>query len=108
LESPKGHSAAPAPFLPTPAAGFKFRYSQKALPGSSPQGGKSAFGDAGARGDRDIANMGADGIDSDAGRRFVRFDCKAAIAQLVEHLIRNEGVGGSNPSCGTIPLSPNV
>jgi hypothetical protein len=25
----------------------------------------------------------------------------AAIAQLVEHLIRNEGVGGSNPSCGT-------
>lgn len=26
----------------------------------------------------------------------------AAIAQLVEHLIRNEGVGGSNPSCGTI------
>ncbi len=28
----------------------------------------------------------------------------AAIAQLVEHLIRNEGVGGSNPSCGTILL----
>ncbi len=27
---------------------------------------------------------------------------RAAIAQLVEHLIRNEGVGGSNPSCGTI------
>ena len=26
---------------------------------------------------------------------------QAAIAQLVEHLIRNEGVGGSNPSCGT-------
>ena len=26
---------------------------------------------------------------------------RAAIAQLVEHLIRNEGVGGSNPSCGT-------
>ena len=26
----------------------------------------------------------------------------AALAQLVEHLIRNEGVGGSNPSCGTI------
>ena len=25
----------------------------------------------------------------------------AAIAQLVEHLIRNEGVLGSNPSCGT-------
>jgi hypothetical protein len=25
----------------------------------------------------------------------------AAIAQLVEHLIRNEGAGGSNPSCGT-------
>ena len=28
----------------------------------------------------------------------------AAIAQLVEHLIRNEGVGGSNPSCGTNEL----
>jgi hypothetical protein len=28
----------------------------------------------------------------------------AAIAQLVEHLIRNEGVGGSNPSCGTNDL----
>lgn len=26
----------------------------------------------------------------------------AAIAQAVEHLIRNEGVGGSSPSCGTI------
>src|SRR5262249_50059654 len=26
----------------------------------------------------------------------------AALAQLVEHLIRNEGVGGSNPSSGTI------
>jgi hypothetical protein len=26
----------------------------------------------------------------------------AAIAQPVEHIIRNDGVGGSNPSCGTI------
>ena len=26
---------------------------------------------------------------------------KAAIAQSVEHIIRNDGVGGSNPSCGT-------
>ena len=25
----------------------------------------------------------------------------AAIAQPVEHIIRNDGVGGSNPSCGT-------
>jgi hypothetical protein len=25
----------------------------------------------------------------------------AAIAQSVEHVIRNDGVGGSNPSCGT-------
>src|SRR3954454_12604005 len=25
----------------------------------------------------------------------------AAIAQVVEHVIRNERVGGSNPSCGT-------
>ena len=31
----------------------------------------------------------------------VSIDRDAAIAQLVEHLIRNEGVGGSNPSCGT-------
>ena len=28
----------------------------------------------------------------------------AAIAQLVEHVIRNDGVGGSSPSCGTIYL----
>lgn len=28
----------------------------------------------------------------------------AALAQLVEHLIRNEGVGGSNPSSGTSDL----
>jgi hypothetical protein len=27
---------------------------------------------------------------------------KAAVAQLVEHLIRNEGVGGSSPFRGTI------
>jgi hypothetical protein len=26
---------------------------------------------------------------------------QAAIAQSVEHIIRNDGVGGSNPSCGT-------
>lgn len=30
---------------------------------------------------------------------FRRFGARAAIAQLVEHLIRNERVGGSNPSC---------
>ena len=31
----------------------------------------------------------------------------AGLAQLVEHLIRNEGVGGSNPSAGTThPDSP--
>src|SRR4029079_19586433 len=29
------------------------------------------------------------------------FGPSAAIAQLVEHLIRNEGVGGSSASCGT-------
>ena len=33
--------------------------------------------------------------------RIVRDTIFAAIAQLVEHLIRNEGVGGSSPSCGT-------
>ena len=35
----------------------------------------------------------------------------AAIAQSVEHVIRNDGVGGSNPSCGTsaqIIPSPQV
>ncbi len=26
----------------------------------------------------------------------------AALAQLVEHIIRNDGVAGSNPACGTI------
>ena len=32
----------------------------------------------------------------------LRSRCRvAAIAQVVEHLIRNEGVGGSSPSCGT-------
>jgi hypothetical protein len=29
----------------------------------------------------------------------------AAIAQLVEHVIRNDGVGGSNPSCGTSKIN---
>src|SRR5262249_14881754 len=29
----------------------------------------------------------------------------AAIAQLVEHIIRNDGVGGSSPSCGTITIN---
>ena len=32
----------------------------------------------------------------------------AAIAQLVEHLIRNEGVGGSNPSGGTNKINELV
>lgn len=32
---------------------------------------------------------------------------KAAIAQSVEHVIRNDGVGGSNPSCGTTTCSPH-
>jgi hypothetical protein len=30
-----------------------------------------------------------------------RFQLDAAIAQLVEHVIRNDGVTGSNPVCGT-------
>jgi hypothetical protein len=33
---------------------------------------------------------------------------RAALAQLVEHLIRNEGVGGSNPSSGTTTLFISV
>jgi hypothetical protein len=32
----------------------------------------------------------------------------AAIAQLVEHVIRNDGVTGSNPACGTIRLEFRV
>jgi hypothetical protein len=28
----------------------------------------------------------------------------AAIAQLVEHVIRNDGVTGSSPVCGTTPV----
>ncbi len=31
----------------------------------------------------------------------IRSPTTAAIAQPVEHIIRNDGVGGSNPSCGT-------
>jgi hypothetical protein len=32
------------------------------------------------------------------------FGISAGLAQLVEHIIRNDGVGGSNPSTGTIDL----
>ena len=32
----------------------------------------------------------------------------AAIAQLVEHVIRNDGVTGSSPVCGTIPIPGNI
>ena len=35
------------------------------------------------------------------GRNRTRVSRFAAIAQLVEHVIRNDGVGGSSPSCGT-------
>jgi hypothetical protein len=31
---------------------------------------------------------------------------QARLAQLVEHVIRNDGAGGSNPPAGTISLSP--
>src|SRR6516165_2686903 len=40
-------------------------------------------------------------------RQFGQFSerkANAAIAQSVEHIIRNDGVGGSNPSCGTKSL----
>ena len=50
-----------------------------------------------------IAKTGKTGIDSDAVRRrhpVASLD-EAAIAQLVEHVIRNDGVGSSNLSCGT-------
>jgi hypothetical protein len=43
------------------------------------------------------------------GRAFLavakRSAWSAAIAQSVEHVIRNDGVGGSNPSCGTNDLA---
>ncbi|BAQ46198.1 hypothetical protein Maq22A_c15180 [Methylobacterium aquaticum] len=48
-----------------------------------------------------LANPTAPGYESATERRIAG-PVGAAIAQLVEHLIRNEGVGGSNPSCGTI------
>src|SRR3954452_23666406 len=35
------------------------------------------------------------------GRVLARVAWSAAIAQLVEHVIRNDGVTGSNPVCGT-------
>jgi hypothetical protein len=38
------------------------------------------------------------------GRRLSESVGMAAIAQPVEHIIRNDGVGGSNPSCGTINM----
>jgi hypothetical protein len=34
------------------------------------------------------------------------FRSEAAIAQSVEHVIRNDGVGGSIPSCGTTTIQP--
>jgi hypothetical protein len=42
-----------------------------------------------------------------AGKPRVKHHCeardiwKAALAQLVEHVIRNDGVAGSSPACGT-------
>lgn len=50
-----------------------------------------------------VANQVQAGYEKEEQRfRFHAIPGYAAIAQLVEHLIRNEGVGGSNPSCGTI------
>ena len=34
--------------------------------------------------------------------RALSLHAQAAIAQLVEHVIRNDGVAGSSPACGTI------
>src|SRR6202142_2383889 len=56
----------------------------------------------------DIANTGQTGIDSSAVRDAppgVALLEGAAIAQLVEHVIRNDGVGSSNLSCGTNEFS---
>lgn len=35
---------------------------------------------------------------------FIDLKIYAALAQLVEHIIRNDGVAGSNPACGTVLL----
>jgi hypothetical protein len=40
-----------------------------------------------------------------SGRFSERATWFAAIAQLVEHVIRNDGVTGSSPVCGTSPRS---
>jgi hypothetical protein len=41
------------------------------------------------------------GVRGDLGRTWVAELCFAGLAQLVVHLICNQGVGGSNPSAGT-------
>ena len=35
------------------------------------------------------------------GKVYINMPCVAGVAQLVEHLIRNEGVVGSSPITGT-------
>ena len=45
--------------------------------------------------------LGAQGCQRHGASAKTRRTQSAAIAQSVEHLIRNEGVGGSIPSCGT-------
>ena len=38
----------------------------------------------------------------------IRSGAAAALAQSVEHIIRNDGVTGSNPVSGTIPFSREI
>jgi hypothetical protein len=52
-----------------------------------------------------VAKSAANGIREARGRSG---SAEAAIAQLVEHVIRNDGVGGSNPSCGTTFAIPGI
>ena len=65
-------------------------------PGGRPQGGGAA-GLAGARNPPYLALGIAWVPEIHARRRF-----RAGLAQLVEHLICNQGVAGSNPAAGTI------
>ena len=76
----------------TPSFGASLPCQSGSCPVSGARAHTSAFSSAVGTGSRqeNASNTGRD----------------AAIAQLVEHVIRNDGVGGSNPSCGTIFKKP--
>ena len=47
-------------------------------------------------------------MDEAATTAVPRHSAAAALAQSVEHIIRNDGVTGSNPVSGTIPLRREI